>query len=163
MQLYTKLANITVLLADDVRSMRAIVRSVLRMAGITKVLEVDNGEQALRILEQRRVDIIITDLMMEPIDGIEFVSRLRKPGNATNQFVPVLMISGHSEPERVQKAMGAGVTEFLVKPFSPASLLKRIEVALSRNRIFVRTSNYCGPDRRRKPNSYMIGRRSGER
>ena len=52
MQPHTNLTNITVLLADDVRSMRAIVRSVLRIAGITKVLEVDNGEQALRLLER---------------------------------------------------------------------------------------------------------------
>jgi two-component system, chemotaxis family, chemotaxis protein CheY len=159
MQAPTDLANITVLVADDVRSMRAIVRSVLRMAGITKVLEVDNGESALKLLEQRRVDIVITDLLMKPIDGIEFVTMLRAPGKGLNQNVPVLMMSAHSQSERVQQAVSAGVTEFLVKPFSPANLLKRLESALTRNRLFVRSSSYCGPDRRRRINHHLAGRR----
>jgi len=145
----TKLSGLSVLIVEDIRAMRAIIRTTLRNFGIEQVVEASDGQAALDILRGRHIDVVITDICMEPMDGIEFTRRLRQPDNGLNPYVPVLMVSGHTEVSRVKDALEAGVTAFLAKPVTPANLQKKLMTIVESSPQPVQTRTYCGPDRRR--------------
>ena len=130
--------------------MRVLLRELLNSTGIREVSEAANGEAALRVLRERRCDLILSDMAMAPMDGIAFTRHIRTDSNSPNPFVPIIMVTGHTEKERVMAARDAGVTEFLAKPVTPKSLYSRIAEIVERPRAFVRTDSYFGPDRRRK-------------
>src|SRR5665213_721828 len=73
------LAGLSVLIVEDVRATRLILRTILRGLGIVDVVEACDGMSALELLGTRKVDIVITDICMAPMDGMEFTRRLRKP------------------------------------------------------------------------------------
>lgn len=122
-------ANPAVLIVDDMRAMRAIVRSLLVAMKIHDIRETGDGEEALAALARRSVDFIITDLNMAPMNGVEFTQRVRQLRNG-NSKVPVLMISAHTEHANVAAAVKAGVTYFLSKPLVPADFSRRVKAAL---------------------------------
>jgi DNA-binding response OmpR family regulator len=102
---------------------------------------------------------------MPIFDGIELTQMIRQPGANANPFVPIIMLTGHSEKRRVTAARDAGVTEFLAKPLSAKALYERIVSVVINPRPFVRTKTYFGPDRRRNANASYAGperRRGGE-
>jgi DNA-binding response OmpR family regulator len=74
---------------------------------------------------------------------------VRNDEHSPNPFVPIIMITGHTEKYRVEAARDAGVTEFLAKPITAQNLFARIAEIVERPRAFVRCDNYFGPDRRR--------------
>jgi two-component system chemotaxis response regulator CheY len=88
---------------------------------------------------------------------------IRQPGANANPYVPIIMLTGHSEKKRVVAARDAGVTEFLAKPISAKSLYQRILNVVANPRPFIKTKSYFGPDRRRIVNPNYIGpeRRKG--
>ena len=80
----SEIAHLSVLLVEDVRATRVIVRTILRSFGIYDVVEAADGQEALTVLGQRHIDVVITDLAMGPMDGVEFIRRLRTPRNGLN-------------------------------------------------------------------------------
>ncbi|MBV9550914.1 MAG: response regulator [Alphaproteobacteria bacterium] len=146
------------LVVDDVRAMRAIVRSILRGLGIPEIKEASCGETALQILEGQRVDLVITDLVMQPMDGLELTRKIRTPGNPF-AFVPVLMISGCHDEASIKTALSAGITDYLIKPLTPIGLARKLNSLVLRPRPNVRLKNYWGPDRRRRKVSVRHDRR----
>ena len=145
----SEIAHLTVLVVEDVRATRVIVRAILRSFGIADVVEASDGQEALAVLAQRHIDVIITDLCMEPMDGVEFTRRLRTPRNGLNPYVPILMVSGHADIANVREAIAAGVTEFLSKPIIPAHLEARLLSIVRTPKKRITSKTYCGPDRRR--------------
>lgn len=145
----SEIAHLTVLVVEDVRATRVIVRAILRSFGIEQVVEAADGQEALTVLGQRHVDVVITDLCMEPMDGVEFTRRLRTPRNGLNPYVPVLMVSAHADLAHVKEALAAGVTEFLSKPIIPANLESRLLSIVRAPKKRISSKTYCGPDRRR--------------
>jgi CheY-like chemotaxis protein len=145
----SEIAHLTVLVVEDVRATRVIVRAILRSFGIEQVVEAADGQEALTVLGQRHVDVVITDLCMEPMDGVEFTRRLRTPRNGLNPYVPVLMVSAHTDLAHVKDAIAAGVTEFLAKPIIPANLESRLLSIVRAPKKRISSKTYCGPDRRR--------------
>ncbi len=143
------LENVKFLVVDDNAFMRNIVRKVLNIFGAEKIDEASDGAEATQILKTSDPDIIICDWEMRPVDGMEFVKVVRTSAESPNIFVPIIMLSGHSETSRVTAARDFGVNEFVVKPFSASSLFDRIEAVIARPRPFVRAEHYFGPDRRR--------------
>lgn len=147
---HPSLAGLSVLLVDDSRAMRLIVKSLLQTLGISDVIEAGDGEEALKLLAAHRRDLVITDLSMHPMNGMELTRRLRQPESGTNALVPILMVTGHSELRDVHAALEAGVTEFLVKPVNRAALQRKLEAVILRPRALVQAPSYVGPDRRRR-------------
>ena len=145
----SEIAHLTVLVVEDVRATRVIVRAILRSFGIADVVEASDGQEALTVLGQRHIDVIITDLCMEPMDGVEFTRRLRTPRNGLNPYVPILMVSAHADIAHVKEAIAAGVTEFLSKPIIPANLESRLLSIVRAPKRRISSKIYCGPDRRR--------------
>ena len=100
---------------------------------------------------------------MPIFDGLELVQMIRQPAANANPYVPIIMLTGHSEKHRVVRARDAGITEFLAKPISATALYERILNLIANPRPFIRTKTYFGPDRRRNANVNYIGpeRRKG--
>jgi len=139
-----------ILLVDDNHHMRLLLTEILRAIGVKEVFEAANGAEALQTLRRNPIDVVMTDLAMQPLDGIDFVKRLRNGHESPNPMVPVIMITGHSTMRRVAEARDAGVTEFLSKPVTARGVIERINRVVEHPRPFVKTTDYFGPDRRRK-------------
>ena len=131
--------------------MRALLRALLNSAGIKDIAEAAHGQAAIALLRERKSDLVLTDLAMQPMNGIEFTRHVRNSEMSPNPFVPIIMITGHTEKYRVEEARDAGVTEFLAKPITAHNLFTRIAEIVERPRAFVRCTGYFGPDRRRRP------------
>ncbi len=144
------LENVRFLVVDDNMFIRTTVRLVLKTMGSREIKEASNGADGLKLLQGYQPDIIIVDWEMEPINGIEFVQQIRGNQDTPLAFIPIIMLTGHSEQERVTAARDAGINEFVVKPFSANGLFTRIQAVIERPRPFVKVEGYFGPDRRRK-------------
>jgi CheY-like chemotaxis protein len=145
------------LVVDDNMHMRRIVRQLLHGFGSREIYEAEDGATGLEGFNSHNPDIVITDWAMPILDGLELTQMIRKPDSNANPYVPIIMLSGHSEKSRVMRARDAGVTEFLAKPIAAKALYERI---LS----VVLAATYFGPDRRRNVNTNYSGpeRRKGE-
>jgi len=137
------------LVVEDNAHMRALLRSLLHALGMKQVYECTDGQQGYQELRERKPDFVLTDLSMKPVDGIEFTRKVRSGADSPNPYIPIVMITGHTERPRVEAARDAGVTEFLAKPITVQNLLSRIIEIVDRPRPFVRCDGYFGPDRRR--------------
>lgn len=144
------LSRLNFLIVDDNKHMRALVKSILHALGVKNVLEASDGADAFKELRHFPADVIICDWNMAPLDGLDFVRMVRTGSDSPNPFVPIIMLTGHTEMNRVMEARDCGVHEFLAKPISAKKLYSRIRSIIENPRSFVRAGMYFGPDRRRK-------------
>ncbi len=151
------------LLVDDNAHMRRIVRQLLHGFGSREIFEADDGAAGIEAFINHNPDIIITDWAMPVFDGIELTKSIRQPGGNANPFVPIIMLSGHSEKRRVLEARDSGITEFLAKPIAAKALYERILSVVLSPRPFIQSKTYFGPDRRRNSSATYSGpeRRKG--
>ena len=115
-----------ILIVDDSSVMRKIVERSLRQAGleIVQVLEASNGAEALVVVQNNALDLILSDINMPTMDGLEFVRRLRDVENAKN--VPVIMITTEAGESAVVQALSNGARGYIRKPFTPEQIKERI-------------------------------------
>jgi CheY-like chemotaxis protein len=151
------LRKTSILIIDDNAHMRTILATILRSFGCQQIIECPDGAEALSILRSSFVDVILLDINMKPIDGIEFSTMLRRDKAAPARRTPIVMVSGHTERSRITAARDAGVNEFVAKPINAASLYERIRAALENPRPWIETRGYVGPDRRRKSDGRYNG------
>jgi CheY-like chemotaxis protein len=153
-----------ILLVDDNHHMRVLLGEILRAIGVKHIFEASDGAAALQMMKNNQVDIIMTDLSMQPLDGIDFTRLIRRSKDSPNQMCPIIMITGHSTLQRVHEARDAGVNEFLAKPLTAKGVIERLAQVIDNPRPFVRTRDYFGPDRRRRadPNFQGPWRREGD-
>lgn len=151
------LQSLNILLVDDNQHMRAITSAILQSAGIRNIREVADGAAALDAVRDHSVDLAIVDFNMFPLDGVEFTRLIRNSPDSANPYLPIIMMTGHSEKHRVVEARDAGVTEFVVKPITAKAVFDRIQSVIMRPRPFVKTEDYFGPDRRRTNPSNFKG------
>lgn len=144
------LSQISVLVVDDNRQMRAVVRAILRGLSVGVVLEAETVAEAFAMVRRRDVDVIICDWVLNPGSGIDFVHQLRHDADSPNPYLPVIMMSAHAARSRIERARDAGATEFLVKPITINGVLAKFVEIIDRPRPFVRCEGYFGPDRRRR-------------
>ncbi len=151
------------LVIEDNAHMRRILRTLLHGFGARDVYEAEDGASGLESFNHYMPDIVITDWAMPIFDGLELTQLIRQPGMNANPYVPIIMLTGHSEKKRVVCARDAGVTEFMAKPISAKTLYQRILNVVANPRPFVKTKDYFGPDRRRNANANYVGpeRRKG--
>jgi len=144
------LTTTKILIIDDMAPMLTLCKSILNIFGFKNVYLANNGEEALEITIRNDPDLIITDWMMKPMDGLEFTKEVRRNPLCPNPYVPIIMMTGFSSKLRVEAARDCGITEFLVKPFTSRDLYNRIVQIVERPRQFVDASDFFGPDRRRR-------------
>lgn len=112
-----------ILVVDDDSRILRFLRPSLRLAGYD-VVTATGGEEALKLVESGKPDIMLLDILMSPMDGFEVLRRLR-----TTSELPVIAISAHTSA--AEKALNLGANDFLSKPFRPDELVKRIKALLN--------------------------------
>lgn len=141
--------KMNVLVVDDDHHMRMLIRNVLMALGVKDIDDAVDGKGALEKMQNFRPHLILCDLKMEPMGGMEFVRQLRADTDNPHRLVPIIMITAYAELETVAQARDSGVNEFMAKPLSAAALDKRIQRVLKDPRGFVESEDFSGPDRRR--------------
>ena len=144
------LDKISILVVDDNDFTRRISVRILQCFGAKDVREALNGEDAKQQTLAEKPDIVLTDWIMPPYDGIDLARWLRTGDGSPDRFVPIIMMSAYSDLVRVAEARDAGVNEFLVKPMSPKGLMRRVQAVVEKPRSYVRTNGFFGPERRRR-------------
>jgi len=117
----------TIMTVDDSSSMRQMVSFALQGAGY-QVVEAVDGRDATGKLDQAPVDLIIADLNMPHMDGIELIRWVRS--NTATRFLPVVMLTTESQGEKKEQGKAAGATGWIVKPFKPEQLLAVVRKVL---------------------------------
>lgn len=143
-------SDITVMIIEDNLFMRQLVRKMLHGFGVRHLLEGADGSEGLEILSRDYVDLVICDWLMDPLDGCGFTQTVRTATDSPNTHLPIVMITGHTEPWRIRFARDAGVTEILAKPVSAQKLMERMVYVIEEPRRSVDSFAYAGPDRRRR-------------
>ena len=118
----------TILIADDSAATRAMLVSTIESVGDYHIIEAYSGFEALRLLPRGQVDLILTDINMPDINGLELLSYLRN--NPHYLDVPVIIISTEGSQQDIEKGKLLGANEYLIKPFDPARLQELIQAYL---------------------------------
>jgi two-component system chemotaxis response regulator CheY len=105
-----------ILVVDDMPLMRHVLINMLRQLDYKDIVEATDGLQALTILKNQLIDLVITDLHMPKMDGITLLDNIRKDAELKN--LPVLMVTCEDSSSTVKKAINAKVSGFIIKPFS---------------------------------------------
>jgi DNA-binding response OmpR family regulator len=127
-----------ILIVDDEFTMRKVVRTLLLAMEVTDVHEASDGASGLAAVAALDPDVVILDWQMAPVNGPEFVRRVRSPDRFAHSNVPIVMLTDHGEQSRVIEAMRLGVHEFLVKPVFDEALRERLASVLLKPRPMLR-------------------------
>lgn len=117
--------NIKILVVDDFRSMRSLIKNILRKLGYTKVYEAEDGDTAWKLLQEEEIELIISDWNMPRMKGIDLLRKVRESEEYSH--LPFLMVTAEGLKDNVVEAIKAGVSGYIVKPFSPQSLQDKIQ------------------------------------
>jgi len=117
--------KIKILVVDDFATMRKVIRNLLKQAGYENVAEAEDGVAALKLLKSTRMDFVISDWNMPNMTGIELLRAVRSDSELNT--MPFLMVTAESLKENVVEAVKAGVSNYIVKPFTAEVLGDKIE------------------------------------
>jgi len=117
--------TISVLVVDDQMSIRDLVKQALQALGVKRIADAPDGEEALRILKMRQTHLIISDLNMPRMDGLELLRAVR--ADPIHKNLGFIMLTSRGEAELVKEAIALGVNNYLTKPFAIGLLRKKIE------------------------------------
>jgi two-component system chemotaxis response regulator CheY len=145
-----RLQSLDVFIVDDNQQMREFVRAVIQALGVSNIQEARDEEHAITKITDFQVDLVISDWVMEPMDGLELTKWIRTDPESPDLFMPVILLSGHTELEKILYARDYGITEIVAKPTTAKGLYAKILSIVDNPRPFVRTGQFFGPDRRRR-------------
>lgn len=118
------------LVIEDSKSMRDIIKAVLKQIGCEHIEEACDGQDALRRLTTFQPDIVLVDWNMPTMNGLDFVKAFRQISLTT----PIIMVTTEGDQMRVVEAIKAGIDDFIIKPFAPALLAHRIVEAMKKSK-----------------------------
>lgn len=155
--------DLDILIVDDNEFAHTILREILLAMKIKKLRHCMSAKEAMLKLEKSLPDVVIVDLLMEPVDGFELIKHIRANQNEDIRHLPVLVTTAYSSTRFVRKARDMGASEVLCKPISVAEVFDRLVHMRNHPRQFVKTGEYVGPDRRRTLRGFDgMDRRAGE-
>ncbi len=149
-------SRLGVFLVEDNGYIRITLENVLRQFKFGRIDAVNDGQKAVEFMKALGSDdavgpdIIISDLVMAPINGLLFLRWVRTSKDSINRMIPFIMLSGAADETYVNSSRDLGCTEFLGKPFSAGSVYKHLVKVIEQPRQFITTTEYFGPDRRRQ-------------
>ena len=121
--------DIQILSVDDFSTMRRIVRNLLKQLGYYNVDEAENGDAALELIREKKYGLIISDWNMPGKSGIELLREVRNDPELKD--IPFLMVTAEAEKENVLEAMQAGVSNYILKPFTAKILEEKLRAVFS--------------------------------
>lgn len=116
--------NINILIVDDYKTMLRIIHSLLNQIGFINIDEAENGSIAVKKIKEKKYDLIISDWNMESMTGLELLRHVR--ASEDNKNIPFIMITAESKKENVIAAKNAGVSNYIIKPFSTETLKAKL-------------------------------------
>lgn len=150
-------SRLGVLIVEDNGYIRQTLEDLLQYFQFGRIATAKDGEEAIDYMKTLggtgsiiAPDIIISDLVMSPINGLLFLRWMRTAKESPNRMIPFIMLSGAADEAYVHSARDLGATEFLAKPFSAGTVYGHFVKVIEYPRQFVTTTKYFGPDRRRK-------------
>jgi len=116
-----------ILIVDDSRTTRTVISKTLNLAGvpISQLLEAENGKIALKILEDNWIDLVLADINMPEMDGVEMVDRMSRDGLL--KTIPVVIVSTEGSQTRIEEMRAKGVKAYVRKPFTPELIKNLVE------------------------------------
>ncbi len=123
--------NINILVADDYKTMRRVIHSLLNQLGFQNIDEAINGSDALEKMKEKKYQLIISDWNMSPVTGIELLKKIR--ANDENKNIPFLMVTAESKPENIMEAKKSGASNYIVKPFTADTLETKMNSILKKS------------------------------
>lgn len=138
------------LVVEDDQATRELIVAMLEGAGIGHIERARDGQAALNSMRDFQPDIIVCDVLMEPMDGITFTRRIRTSRDSRDPHVPVILLTAHTDRTTVLEARDAGANAFVAKPVSIDELKRKITLVMNDPRQFIRSEDFVGPDRRRR-------------
>jgi len=117
--------SMKVLVVDDFATMRRILRNVLKQIGFTNIIEADDGSTALAVLKKDNVDLILSDWNMPKVSGLELLKSIRS--DESMKDLPFLMVTAEGQKDSVIRAVQAGVSNYIVKPFTADTIKEKLE------------------------------------
>lgn len=121
--------NLNFLVVDDFSTMRRIIKNLLHDLGYANVTEADDGNTALPLLKEGKFDFLITDWNMPGMPGLELLKQVR--ADARLSKMPVLMLTAEAKREQIVEAAQAGVSGYVIKPFTAVTLKEKIDKILA--------------------------------
>ena len=149
-----KFNALNVLVVESSHAMFELTKSVLNTFGIDNVSFAYDVESGFREYCRQIPDLVVMDWLDDEETGLLLAERIRQDQQSPNPFVPIIMMTGFSQKKRVIAARDSGITEFVVKPYTAATLYSRIERIIEQPRQFVKSPDFFGPDRRRQTGNF---------
>ena len=143
------ISDLRAMIVDDSHFMIKILTALFEVLGARDIKGLTSAVDIFDQMTEWRPDLIVCDQMMCPIPGLELIRNVRQDPASPNKYVPIILLTGHTRPEIVREARWhAGADAVLVKPVSAGRLLDCIASIYKSERVFVKTKDYFGPDRR---------------
>jgi two-component system chemotaxis response regulator CheY len=151
-------AALGIMLLSEKNHTAQTLRSVLTLAGITRITGIDNSRRALDILTIDNYDAIFCDDESETVDGLTFPLAARCMPGILNPMIPIFVFHERAKRRSVEAARDTGATYFLTCPISPKTVMTKLESALVNPRPFIKAAEYFGPDRRGRQRPVWSGK-----
>lgn len=142
------LSRINVVVVDDSNHMLRLLKMILRAMEILSIRCIPDPRRAFEEMRETPPDLVITDLFMTPIDGLDLTRQIRACERNDLCFTPVFALTGFTDVDHVLQARNSGVHEVLGKPISTERLYRRIISHVEHPRRFISTGEFFGPERR---------------
>ncbi len=120
--------SIKILIVDDFATMRRILKNILKQLGFKNLVEADDGTTAWEVLEGQNIDLIISDWNMPKMTGLELLKKVR--ASDSHKMTPFLMVTAEAQKQNVIEAVQAGVSNYVVKPFTAEAISDKLEKIL---------------------------------
>ena len=117
--------QLKVLVVDDFATMRKVIRNLLKQIGYENIVEAEDGVNALKVLKSQKIDLVVSDWNMPNMTGLDLLKNVR--GDEELKSIPFLMVTAEGQKENVIQAVQAGVSNYIVKPFTPETFNAKLE------------------------------------
>jgi len=121
--------NMKVLIIDDFATMRRVLRNILKQIGFVNISEADDGKTALKGLKKEKYDLILCDWNMPEMSGLELLNQVRSDDELKG--IPFVMVTAEAQKNNIIEAVKAGVSSYVVKPFTAETISEKLEKVFS--------------------------------
>ena len=121
--------NMNVLIVDDFATMRRILKNIMKQIGFSNIVEAENGKNALKLLKSDPIDLVLCDWNMPEMAGIDLLNAVR--GDDQLKTMPFVMVTAEAQKENILEAVKAGVSSYIVKPFTAETVEEKLNKVFS--------------------------------